>query len=253
MTNDFFLQPLSWTRLKKWLDGKTTEPRETAEQTFGRAVHARLLQPLEYLQRRAIYSAPINPGTGAEYGADTKTARTARAKFESTLTDDAIVLSECDALRVESIAKAAQRAGFYVEPNAVVEQHVERVVNVNGVDVALHGYIDKYVDGAVDGYMFVNIDELKTTAKPIAAFNGKDRFYWEALELGYLHQVAFYSLLLDRDITNCRMVVLETAEPYRVAFANVRYQTLKRCQSDILEVFLPAWLDQKRPDLILEY
>ena len=158
MTNDYFTQPVSWTRLKKWLDGKPLESRETTEQTLGRAVHARLLQPVEYIQRRAIYSAPINPRTGAEYGADTKAAQAARAEFESTLSDDAIVLSEFDALRVESIAKAAHKAGFYVEPNAVVEQHVERVVNVNGVDVVLHGYIDKYVDGAVDGYTFVNID-----------------------------------------------------------------------------------------------
>ena len=253
MTNDFFLQPLSWTRLKKWLDGKTTEPRETAEQTFGRAVHARILQPVEYLQRRAIYSAPINPRTGAEYGANTKAAQSARTEFESTLADDAIILSETDALRVEQVAKAVASSGFYVGESDRVETHVERVVNVNGVDVALHGYIDKYADGAVDGYTFVNIDELKTTGKPIAAFSGKDKFYWEALELGYLHQIAFYSLLLDRDVTNCRLVVLETGEPFRVAFVNVRYQTLKRCQSDILDVFLPAWLDQKRPDLILEY
>lgn len=253
MNDYWFTQPLSWTRLKKWLDGKTTEPRETAEQTLGRAVHARILQPIDYLQRRAIYTAPINPKTGAEYGADTKAALTARAEYESTLADDAIVLSPRDALRVERIADAAQNAGFYIEPNAVVEKHVERVVNVNGVDIALHGYIDKYVDGAVDGYTFANVDELKTTAKPIAAFSGRDKFYWEALELGYLHQLAFYSLLLGRDVTNCRIIVVETVEPFRVATVNVRYQTLKRCRSDILEVFLPAWLDQKRPDLILEY
>ena len=253
MTDNYFAQPLSWTRLKKWLDGKTTEPRETAEQTLGRAVHSRLLQPVEYLQRRAIYSAPINPRTGAEYGADTKAAQSERAKFESTLPDDAIVLSEADAIRVEQIAKAAQNAGFCIEPNAVVEKHVERVVNVNGVDVALHGYIDKYADGGGDGDTFANVDELKTTAKPIAAFSGRDKFYWEALELGYLHQLAFYSILLGRDVTNCRIIVVETVEPFRVATVNVRYQTLKRCQSDILEVFLPAWIDQKRPDLILEY
>ena len=253
MNENYFDQPLSWTRLKKWLDGKTTEPRETVEQTLGRAVHARLLQPVEYMQRRAIYNAPINPKTGAEYGADTKAAQSARAEFESTLPDDAIVLSPCDAIRVERIAEAARNAEFYVEPNAVVEHHVERVVNVNGVDVALHGYVDKYIDGAVDGYTFVNIDELKTTGKPIAAFSGKDKFYWEAHELGYLHQLAFYSLLLGRDVTNCRIIVVETVEPFRVATVNVRYQTIKRCLSDILEVFLPAWLDQKRPDLILEY
>lgn len=253
MTKDFFTQPLSWTRLKKWLDGKTTEPRETAEQTLGRAVHARVLQPIEYLQRRAIYSAPINPRTGAEYGADTKAAQTARAEFEKTLPNDAIILSEADAARVEQVAKAVAASGFYVDDCDRVETHVERVVNVNGVDVALHGYIDKYADGAVDGYTFANVDELKTTAKPIAAFSGRDKFYWEALELGYLHQSAYYSLLLGRDVTNCRIIVVETVEPFRVAKVNVRYQTLKRCQSDILEVFLPAWLDQKRPDLILEY
>lgn len=253
MINDYFAQPLSWTRLKKWLDGKTAEPRETAEQTLGRAVHARVLQPVEYLQRRAIYSAPINPRTGAEYGSDTKAAQSARAEFESTLPDDAIVLSEADAIRVEQVAKAVAAAGFYVDENDLVETHVERVINVNGVDVALHGYIDTHSVGAIDGYTYADIAELKTTAKPIAAFSGRDKFYWEALELGYLHQLAFYSLLLGRDVTNCRIIVAETIEPFRVATVNVRYQTLKRCQSDILEVFLPAWLDQKRPDLILEY
>jgi hypothetical protein len=252
MNENYFDQPLSWTRLKKWLDGKTTEPRETAQQALGRVVHARLLQPVEYLQRRAIFDAPINPKTGVEYGADTKAVQSARAEFMSTLRDDAIVLTSANAARVERIASAVAESGFCVGENDRVETHVERVVEVNGVDVALHGYIDLHSVGAVDGYTFANVVEVKTTGKPIAAFSGRDKFYWEALELGYLHQLAYYSILLDHDVTNASFLVVETAEPFRVATVNVKYSTLNRCKKDILEVFLPAWLDQRRPDLILE-
>lgn len=250
---DSFAQPLSWTRLKRWLDGKATEPRETAEQTLGRAVHARVLQPVEYLRRRAIYSAPINPRTGAEYGADTKAAQSARAEFESTLADDAIVLSVADANRVETMAKSLERAGYRLDEATETELHVERVVDVNGVDVALHGYIDAVTVGGVDGYTFARIDDLKTSGKPLASFAGNDKFYWDARENGYLHQLAWYSILLGCDVTEARLVVVETSEPFRVAFVGVKPQTLNRCKRDIFEVFLPAWLDKTRPDLILEY
>lgn len=251
--NDAFAQPLSWSRLKKWLSGEREKTRDTAEQNLGRAIHARVLQPDEYARRLAIYQAPVNPRTGSEYGSDTKAAQTARAEFEASLTDNAIVLSLAESVRVNNAADALQNAGFYVAENESVETHVERVVDVNGVDVTLHGYIDKYSVGGVDGYTFANVVELKTTSKPVVSFGGDDKFRWDARELGYLHQLAFYSILLWRDVTNAKIVVAETTEPFRVASIDVKYSTLKRCQDDILEVFLPAWLEGSRPTFNFEY
>lgn len=250
---DPFTQPLSWTRLKSWLDGKPNEPRETPEQALGRALHCCVLQPDEYKRRRVIYRAPINPRTGAEYGADTKAAQLARAEFDSTLADDAIVLSVADANRVEAMAKSLELAGYWLDDATATELHVERVVDVNGVDITLHGYIDACTVGGVDGYTTAKIDDLKTSGKPLASFSGNDKFYWDARENGYLHQLAWYSILLGRDVTEARLVVVETTEPFRVALINVKPQTLERCKRDIFEVFLPAWLDKMRPDLILEY
>lgn len=250
---DDFAQPLSWSRLKKWLSGEREKKSDSAEQNLGRAIHARVLQPDEYARRLAIYQAPVNPRTGSEYGADTKAAQTARAEFEATLTEDAIVLSLAESVRVDNVADALRKSGFYVAESESVETHVERVVDVDGVDVALHGYIDKHSVGGVDGYAFANIVELKTTSKPIVSFGGDDKFRWDARELGYLHQLAFYSILLGRDVTGGQIVVVETTEPFRVATIDVKYSTLKHCRDDILNVFLPAWLEGVRPTFNFEY
>lgn len=237
-------EPISWSRLRRWLAG-SEETGETAATELGRAIHMRILQPDLYKLNVIQFEPPVNPATGSPYGGGSKKHADAIAAIRADAPADAIVLSKLDAERVENAAAATFERGFSVEKSDCVEQNIEAEINLNGLKIKLRGRPD-FFSARV-------LVELKTTSREVATFYGLDQYYWKAVKSGYLHQLAFYSLILGYDNPLTLMYIVETNAPHRVSVAYIKPETLAQKKYEILEKFLPAYVEQKHPKLEFSY
>lgn len=237
-------EPISWSRLRRWLAG-SDETGETAATELGRAIHMRILQPDLYKLNVIQFEPPINPATGSPFGAGSKKFADAVAAIRADAPDDAIVLSKLDAERVENAAAATFERGFSVEKSDCVEQNIEAEINLNGLKIKLRGRPDLFSARV--------LIELKTTSREPVAFNGLDQFYWTAVKSGYLHQLAFYSLVLGCDNPLTLMYIIETNAPHRVSVAYIKPETIAQKKREILENFLPSYIEQKYPRFEFSY
>lgn len=190
---------------------------DTPTLLFGRAVHALTLEGYrEFMLRFAVTDGIINPKTGEPYGRSTKAYREWAGKITTPIISqkDAEMMLSMQAVILEhDKASELLSAGF---PESTVRN------TLCGVPAQCR--IDWY-----DPERNIIVD-LKTCANV-------DRFAKDALDLGYIHQMAFYSALVeesrpDKELPECWLIATEKSEPYRCAVYNVTRLSLARAREE---------------------
>lgn len=193
----FRRSPAAYDRMRRGAAGAKDEPKDAF--AFGRAAHCYVLEGVaEFARRYATDEArPVNPKTGKPFGSATKEYAAWAAgvgKEIVSASDFATIRAMAAAVAAHPVAAPLLRCGM-----------AERVARTHYAGMNCQIRMD-YVS-AENG-----IADLKTC-------RDIDRFEWDALEYGYIWQLAFYRAVL-RVVTlgweaPCRIVAVEKAEPFR--------------------------------------
>lgn len=187
--------------------GEVSE-KDTRAYTLGRAVHKLILEgEAAFNETYAVGNGPINPKTGSVFGRATK----AYAEWEETQRKP--VISTDEKAWLDTLRSAVHA---HAEANKLLEQgRAEGVCRAEVEGLPCQIRIDWFSPerGIVD---------LKTSAD-------LDWFDADARRYGYVHQLAFYRMVL-RQATGieapCTLLAVEKEEPYRVGVWCVNAETL---------------------------
>ena len=212
----FAQSPAAYDRARRGVAGSSDKPSEAF--AFGRAAHCRILEgPVEFSRRFATdQDRPINPKTNKPFGSATKEY----AAWAASLAPREIVsCSDVDTIWNMNYAVHEHEAAGPLFEDGRAEATVR--TRMAGLDCQIR--IDWFspAHGIVD---------LKTC-------RDLDRFEWDALSFGYIHQLAFYHAVLKqasgRDVP-CRIVAVEKAEPFRCGVWRLPDWTVERAERENL-------------------
>ena len=187
--------------------------RDTTAYLIGRAAHALILEGRQRYEHEFAVGGPLNPKTGKPFGSNTK-AFAEWAEHQSKP-----VLSDAQAALVEQMAAAVQAHLFAKELFA--EGIAEGVVRCEYAEHQCQARIDWI--NPVPGRGIVDLktcDEIDSFEAAIRAF-------------GYVHQVAFYRVLVARasgQILPVHIVAVEKREPFRCGVWQIAPRALDEAQ-----------------------
>lgn len=175
------------------------EDRDTTEYLIGRAAHVLILEGRERYEQEFAVGGPINPKTGQPFGSATKAfAEWAAAQSKPVLSDSqaAIIEQMWAAVGTHGSEMLLDRGGI-----------AEGVVRCTYAEHACQARIDWISDDDAIGVV-----ELKTT-------KNLDLFETAVRDLQYVHQLAFYRMLIRSISGYCpaaHIIAIEKTEPFRV-------------------------------------
>ena len=210
----FAKSPAAYDRMRRGAAGAKDEPTEAF--AFGRAAHCYILEgPDEFFQRFTTDEArPVNPKTGKPFGTATKEY----ANWAASLAPREIV-SAGDMETIRAMAAAVAR--HPIAGDLLTGGRAEATVRQRYADMNCQIRMDYYSREK-------GIADLKTT-------RNLDRFEWDALDYGYINQLAFYRAVL-RVATGAeatvRIVAVEKAEPFRCGVWRIPGWALDRAEKE---------------------
>lgn len=192
----FAKSPAAYDRWRRGVAGAKDEPKEAF--AFGRAAHCYVLEgPEAFAERFATDEGrPVNPKTNKPFGSATKEY----AAWAAGVGKEIVSAGDMATIRAMRCAVLANR-------------NAERLLRGGRAEATVRAwYAGMNCQIRMDYVSAENgIVDLKTC-------RDLDRFEWDALGYGYIHQMAFYRAVL-RVATGAeavvRIVAVEKAEPFR--------------------------------------
>lgn len=210
----FAKSPSAYDRWRRGVAGAKDEPKEAF--AFGRAAHCYVLEGVaEFARRYATDEGrPVNPKTNKPFGSATKEY----AAWAATVGKEIVSAGDMATIRAMAAAVAAHPVAAPLLRGGMAE----RVARTHYAGMNCQIRMD-YVS-AENG-----IEDFKTC-------RDLSRFEWDALEYGYIWQLAFYRAVL-RVVTlgweaPCRIVAVEKAEPFRCGVWRVPDWALDRAEKE---------------------
>ena len=211
----FAKSPAAYDRMRRGAAGAKDEPSEAF--AFGRAAHCYILEgPTEFFKRFETDEArPVNPKTGKPFGTATKEY----ANWAASLGKEVVASGDMNTI-------IRMREAIYAHPNAadfLTCGRAEATVRTRMAGLDCQIRMDYFTPAW-------GIADLKTC-------RNLDRFEWDALDYGYIHQLAFYHAVFKeasgRDVA-CRIVAVEKAEPFRCGVWRIPGWTIERAERENL-------------------
>lgn len=217
---------------KAWFDGQIDEIDKPAY-VFGRAAHVFILEGIVAFEDRYLASdGPINPKTDRPYGRDTqKYAEWLAAQKETgkeIITDNELELIHGmdDAIWNCDIS-AYLLDGSCGVPEVTLRAEIEGVNCQSRID-----WIDDKCKCFVDLKTTSELGQPPRDDKPWSC-----DFVRDAERFGYLHQMAFYRLMI-RSVYgvnyDCCMIAVESKPPHEVAVFEISKPTLDLKEAEVL-------------------
>lgn len=187
--------------------------RDTTAYLVGRAAHVLILEGRKRYEHEFAVGGPLNPKTGKPFGSNTK------AFAEWAERQSKPVLSDTHAALVEQMAAAVQEHLFAKE--LFSEGVAEGVVRCDYAGHRCQARIDWINPTSGRGIVDLKTcDEIDSFEPAIRAF-------------GYIHQVAFYRVLVARRserVLPVYIVAVEKREPFRCGVWQIAPQVLDEAQ-----------------------
>jgi hypothetical protein len=171
---------------------------DTRAYAVGRAAHALILEGRDRFESEFVVGGPVNPRTGQPYGPTTK----AFTEWAERTGKEAV--SDADAAVIEQMAASVADHG--VAADLLADGIAEGVVRAEHRGHRCQARID-WINPALEH----GIVDLKTCDR-------LDAFEHDALAYGYVYQLAFYRLLVQRRCgvpLPVHIIAVEKREPYR--------------------------------------
>ena len=209
----FAKSPAAYDRWRRGTAGAKDEPKDAF--AFGRAAHCYVLEGVaEFARRYATDEGrPVNPKTGKPFGSATK---------EYAAWAEGVGKEIVSAGDMETILRMAAAVGAHpVAAGLLRGGRAEATVRAWYAGMNCQIRMDYWT--AANG-----IADLKTC-------RDLDRFEWDALGYGYIHQLAFYRAVLRVAAGSeaaVRIVAVEKAEPFRCGVWRVPAWALDRAEKE---------------------
>jgi len=209
---------------KMKLDDELPDYSSTA-QIFGNAFHCHMLEPADWQNRYVSdETKPINEKTGKAYTPTSKPYVEWRTNIALSGKE---LIKEKDIRLIERMSyrmNAHEEASKYISDLFALREISVRG-QLNGVPCQCK--IDIYSD-------IFGISDIKTTS------NIDDFAKFKVFKYGYIHQLAFYRMILRRKNEqlnfNCQLIVIEKSAPNRVGVFKIDEGSLQRAEKENYEL-----------------
>ena len=200
---DFRKSPSLFIKKRKGL----VPDKDTSAYNLGRATHKLILEKEEKFHEDYAVGGPINDSTGKPYGSTTKKFQEWKeALGKEVITEDEFELIQ----KMNEGVQANEHACKLLETGIA-----EGVIRTN--------YCQMPCQIRMDFFSFHNgLIDLKTC-------QDLDKFEWDSIRFGYIHQLAFYRAVLGAFQSNSspvHLIAIEKQEPYRCGVWRVGEKSL---------------------------
>lgn len=223
---------------RAWKEGLAGPLEENDSMRFGTALHAKILQELEYNNLVATFKEPVNPKTGKPFGATTKAYEDAFSEFAKN-NEGKTIIGEEDAKTIDALYDAYC---FHNTAPIILGETGFRHTETSVKGFLTIGDAKVEVKGRIDCYGTSGLVDVKTT-KELTDSTGRDKFLRTIYEYKYIVQLGFYHLLLTEILgapfVPAWIVAFERQKPNRIGVYRLTADVVRGARETALN-----WLRQ---------